>query len=190
MAWRVLVLAGLSSRLRLSWNQSSLVNKCPTGYCRIRREKDQCDDGFDAESHEVGPTKSSAVWPGKAPFVGESLPVVTGIVRDVGFCWNPLKLLSSRKGLRDTGRSGGKELELLNGGLGSAGGEGTAPSDAGETARFRKGLFDERLRVSPGGGPCSYARNRLSATVQEIDGRLVHHAWLCLLFLKQAVTVD
>lgn len=80
MAWRVLVLAGLSSRLRLSCSQSSLVNKCPNGYCRRRDEKDKCDDELDAESHEVGPTKSSAVLPVNAPFVGEILPVVTGIV--------------------------------------------------------------------------------------------------------------
>lgn len=114
----------------------------------------------------VEPTKSSAVLPVNALFVGEILPVVTGNVCDVGVCWKPLRLLSSRKGLRDTGRSGAKEFELLSCGLGSA----------GETARFRNGLFDERLIVSPGGGPCSFARNRVSATVQEIDGRLIHHA--------------
>ena len=104
------------------------------------------------------PTKSSAVFPVKAAFVGEILPVVTGIVCDLEFCWNPLILLSSRKGLRDTGRSGGKEPVLLNCGLGNAGGEG-------ETPRFRNGLFDERLIVSPGGGgPCSVSANRIIST--------------------------
>lgn len=117
-----------------------------------------------------------------AVFFGEILPAVTGIVCDVGFCWNPLRLLSSRNGFRDTGRSGGREFELLKRGLGNAGGEGKLPGAAGETARFRNGLFDERLIVSPGGGACSVTRNRSSVIAREIDGRLAHHARLCLLF--------
>lgn len=45
----------------------------------------------------------------------------------------------SRKGFRDTGRSRGD----------------MCPAErAGDTARFRNGLFDERLRFSPAGGDC------------------------------------
>ena len=107
MTWRVLVFAERSSRVRLSCNQLSQRTTFPMAVAG-KDMKTPMVDVSDATSKEVRPTKSSAVFPVKAVFVGEILPVVTGIVCDVGFCWNPLRLLSSRKGLRDTGRSGGK----------------------------------------------------------------------------------
>jgi hypothetical protein len=46
---------------------------------------------------------------------------------------------ASKKGFRDTGRGGGS-----NGDVG--------PLDAGDAARLRKGLLEERLSASPGDG--------------------------------------
>lgn len=44
---------------------------------------------------------------------------------------------ASRKGFRDTGRGGGSRGELC------------PEEKPGDTARFRKGLFEERLRARP-----------------------------------------
>lgn len=71
-----------------------------------------------------------------------------GLLDDVGGCGNVISVSlskTSRNGLRETGR-------LLKFGLC---GEGRLWSDAGEAARLRKGLFDERFGLRDGEGPRS-----------------------------------
>jgi hypothetical protein len=67
---------------------------------------------------------------------------VASIAKDIlsgdlsGGSGNIFKEDASKKGFRDTGRGGGSNGEA-------------GPLDAGDAARLRKGLLEERLRVSP-----------------------------------------
>jgi hypothetical protein len=66
----------------------------------------------------------------------------------------------SRKGFRDRGRGGASK--------GDAG-----PLEAGNAARLRKGLLEERLRLRPGEG-----RESITAKQDLVSGRI--HACVCL----------
>ena len=93
---------------------------------------------------ELGHTKISAAW--SASIAG--LPLTAPIGLDACCCDQPPSILAgwSRKGLRDTGLSEGVPTKP---GL----------SD-GELAPLRNGLFEDRLRVSPG-------ESRFSVTTKE-----------------------
>jgi hypothetical protein len=86
-------------------------------------------------------TNNSAALPVNTCFVDESAEkdILSG--DDIGGCG---KADESRNGFRDTGLGGGSRGDVC---LGDKAGD-----KAGDTARLRKGLFEERLRVSPGGG--------------------------------------
>jgi len=78
------------------------------------------------------------------------LPVKAGLgaiasdAKDIlsGDCWPLFTLLEdvSRKGFRETGRGGSS-------------GDGWLEREFGEAARFRNGLFEDKLRDSPGDVP-------------------------------------
>lgn len=86
-------------------------------------------------------TNNSAALPDKAGFV-EELAETDMLSGDEGPAGGGGKALVSRKGLRDTGRCKGSRGEVC------------PTESAGDAARLRKGLFDERLRLSPAGGDC------------------------------------
>ena len=67
-----------------------------------------------------------------------------------GGCGNDFVEDPSRNGFRETGLGGGASK-----------GERCSSDKEGDTARLRKGLLEERLRVSPGDGRESIARNRI-----------------------------
>lgn len=66
---------------------------------------------------------------------------------------------ASRNGFRETGRGGGSKGE-----------RGALDKEAGDAARFRKGLLEERLRVSPGLGRESACSGWASDIVARFGG--------------------
>jgi len=84
---------------------------------------------------------------------------------------------ASRKGFRDTGRGGGSK------------GEG-GPLEAGDAARLRKGLLEERLRFKVGEGRESKKANRISLAggFMHVNGCMTVILWMFarLGFLKRS----
>lgn len=100
-----------------------------------RRRKTRKRDPAEREGAQH--TNNSAVFPVKVGFVGDIPPFIGFAGAEIvgGGCDSE----ASRKGFLDSGGSEGR------------GGEGR-PFETGDTARLRKGLFEEKFSVKPGEG--------------------------------------